>query len=693
MKKKTLLLLAVAILSATMSFGQLKKIGKISYYQLPTIGIKYEKVDAYVTLDQSDAREMMGAAGGLLGGEAGQSAMAGAAEVVLKDITEVYDTWALCPDYIKVKKGAGTLRLDVKYKPDDLRRPMTTPPVNSQRGGYVVPYKVFASMKVTDPSGKILFERNYGELSGDFVSKNYITAADSDEGIGTYEMACIRAAMMKARAELFGMYGFGLMKATLNMGPIKEIKTSKKPAAAAIAMIKAKKGFVLTDDEKAIMKTFVDVIEKDINLASDKTRWMAYHNLAVGYAWLQDETKAKEYFAKEFEDSKASIELVKNFGKKGSKSYTGKDLKRYQGYSAIEEFVNYYPKAANMYPELLAALARPLKQFTDFYTYNDLLCQVYGLDMYYQFLPFDALKGAPKSVKGSITQDGNAPIEFSLSMYKNGQAKELNVESINDDGDKVVTKAIQPIFNDGGDYITTSMPGLDRFMGPSKGELRRLSAPVDDLTRGEAGKILKSDGMLSKTNEKIQMLIDLKGMMYFNGSNDYSTPNAFYSKFLAGSDTKFGTAKSNTDFTATTIIDANGVVKQWKWDGKADMGWGISFNANGTSSAKNTVKGNINRNFTVTEFDENGLPKSITLDSKVKAKMVLKEFDWQKVKSQYESYNSFWSEAGKPKVKASATGFDATSSEIWPCNYTVDAQGNWTEAKVGPYTISRTIKY
>lgn len=679
MKKMKILLLGLACLTAGVMQAQLKTIGDVSYYQLPTKGLKYERVDAYVTLDQSRMREMAGKLGSLAGS---------AANEVLKDITEVYDSWPLCPPYIKTDKGAGVLKLNVTYVPDDLRRPMTAPPVNQQRGGHVVPYKVFASMKLTDPAGKVLMERNYGELSGEFVSHNYITAAESKEGIGTYEMACIRAAMLKAQAEVFGMYGFGLMKATIEIGPVKEIKESKKAAEAAINVLENKKGFVLTNGEKETMKAFVDVVEKNIGMASDKTRWIAYHNLAVGYTWLQDEAKAKQYFAKEMEESKESIELVRNFGKKGSKGYNGKDLEKFQSYTAIEEFVNYYVAGANKYPELLSALSRPLKQFSDYYTQNDLLNQIYGLDFFYQFLPFNAFKGSPKSVKGTISQEGRPAIEYSLSIDKKGNPKELEVKSVNDAGDEVETKEIQPIFNKEGDYVTTVVSGIERLIGPSKYDLRRMSAPVNDLTTGEAGNIMKG-GFLSNTNEKNQMLFDLKGVMYFKGNNDYATPNAFFSKFLAGGTTKFGRAKSNTDFTAITQINENGEVVQWKWDGKAYMGWGLA----GDGSAKNYVEGTINRDFKVINFDEHGLPKSINVDSKTKAKLVAKEIDWKKVKDQYSSYNNFWATAGKPKINASATGFDATSGEVWPCEYTLDDKGNWTSAKIGPYTIKREFKY
>jgi len=693
MKLRTVIL-GVVCLSSSVAFAQLKSIGQVKYYQLPTKGIKYEKVNAYVTFDQSDTREMADKAGGMMGGAAG-ALMSNTAKVLIKDITEVYDTWSLVPDYIKADNGKGALRLDVTYKPDDLRRPMTAPPVNQQRGGHVVPYKVFASMKLTDPTGKVIMERNYGELSGDFVSATYVTAAESEEGIGTYEMACIRAAMLKARAEVFGLYGFGQMKATLDLGPIKEIKASAKPTAAVIKMLQSKKGYVLSESEKAMMKEFVDVIEKDINLASDKTRWAAYHDLAIGYAWLLDEKKAKEYLAKEFQESKESIELVRNFGKKGSKGYNGKDLAKFQAYGSIEEFVNYYPAAATMYPDFIRAIQRPFKQFTDFYTYNDLLCQIYGLDIFYQFLPFDSFKGDVKSVKGSIKQEGKPDINYSLSLDKAGNPKGLEIESVDGEGEKLKTKEIQPIYNTDGDYTTTRVSGFESLLGPSKYDLRHMSAPDAEETKGEAGKVLKADGIFSETSAKNQMLIDLKGVIYFSGSNKYSTPNAFYSKFLKGSDTKFGKAKSTTKCTAEFKLNDKGEMIDWKWDGTAHMGWGFTAASNGAwdnSMEKNTVDGTINRKFKASAFDANGLPSSITVDSKTNAKLKTKEIDWKKVKSQYESYSSFWASAGKPKVNATASGFDGSSSEEWPSAYTVDAKGNWTEAKVGPYIITRVFK-
>jgi hypothetical protein len=341
----------------------------------------------------------------------------------------------------------------------------------------------------------------------------------------------------------------------------------------------------------------------------------------------------------------------------------------------------------------LAVLARPLKQFSDYYANNDLLNQVFGLDFFHQFLPFEKLKGNPKSMKGTITMKDRPDVEYTLDFDKAGNVKELQVKSKNEEGKPVETKKIQPVFNKEGQYIDISIPGFDRWSGsaPSKADLRRMSAPVNNLTVGDAGKILRGDGFLFETNQKVQMVFDKNGVMYFTGTNRYSTPNAFFTKFL-GAGLKYGGAESKTKFTAETQIDANGNLTNWKWDGEAFMGWGITA-AGGNFDYKSTVNGNIKRAFVVKEVNEHGLAKTMVVDSEVKATMSTKEVDWKKIKDQYQSYNSFWASAGKPKVNATANGFDGTSTEEWPCEYTMDDKGNWTEAKIGPYTIKREFKY
>ncbi|HOD55120.1 MAG TPA: hypothetical protein PKJ08_11375, partial [Candidatus Cloacimonadota bacterium] len=130
------LLLVTFIMFATLLAAQLKRV-ETTYLQLPSEGIKYEKVEVYVTLDQSASRDLLGKFGAL-----GKKAAEG-----VKDITEVYDTWPLVPKFVKnPNKGKGVLRLDLTYSCDDLTKPMTAPPVNQQRGGHVVPYKVYAKV-------------------------------------------------------------------------------------------------------------------------------------------------------------------------------------------------------------------------------------------------------------------------------------------------------------------------------------------------------------------------------------------------------------------------------------------------------------------------------------------------------------------------------------------------------------------
>ena len=44
-------------------------------------------------------------------------------------------------------------------------------------------------------------------------------------------------------------------------------------------------------------------------------------------------------------------------------------------------------------------------------------------------------------------------------------------------------------------------------------------------------------------------------------------------------------------------------------------------------------------------------------------------------------------------VNTSSEGFDVKNEDVWECTYTYDAQGNWTEMKMGPYKATRTFKY
>lgn len=695
--------LILGLFIATSAIGQsFKGPEATTYYQFPTLGLQYESVHAYITLDQSEARESMNKIGGklsgLMGGAPAANQAAGTMSNAMKDITEVWDKWPLKPQYIRADQGkGGVLRLEVIYKPDDTARPMMAPAANATTGIYTLPYKVEARMKVTKEDGSVVMEKNFGLLTGNYKTDTpYKSAADTEDGMGTYEMVCVRVAMNKARQELFGMYGFGEMDAKLQLGDVKEIKDAKKLIAQVLDIFENKKGLLLNAEEKAAVQNLANVMEKGISLT--KTKWVVLHNLAVCYAWLEDAGKANSYLEQYYQESKESFDKVASFGKDGgSKSYGLKDLKQYEGYSNIEAFVKYYPKAAKMYPELLLAINRPLKKFTDFYTHNDLLCQIYSVDFPFQFFPLNDFNGDPKNAASTLTIEGmEHPIVMDYAFDNKRRIKELKMgqKFMNDKNkeDDRATRQMQPIYNEStGEFIMMSNPN-SRGLGTSKAELRHFTPRLDAATLGEADNIMRDAGFFGgrDANEKISLEFDLKGNMYFNGKANYYAPVPVFNEILASN----GVPLKRTDVVsaaeAQTRINEAGTLTDWTWKGNTTMYFASNLANMGKldDELKQNIQANMVKHVKVTEVDGNGYPKKIeytfSANGSFKSETPISFKKWVDATKQ-------WKEA-KPTVSKDKFQIPA-STVVWDCTYEYDDKGNWVKMQVGPYTATRTFKY
>lgn len=697
MRKKLLFLFAGVVLAASSYAQSFKGPESTTYYQLPTEGLKYEKVEAYITLDQSGDRAMMGAVSGKLGGALGaNNPLSKAADAVgssMKDITEVWDTWPLKPRYIRAENGSGgVLRLEVKYKPDDTARPMGVPPANSTTGIYQLSYKVEASMKVTTEDGTVILEKNFGVLTGNIKTNTpYVHQSAAENGIGTYEYACIRVAMNKSRQELFGRYGFGVMNAKLQLGVVKEIPESKKLIPGVLEVLEAKNTLMLAPEGMAKVKELADVLEAGLSATTAKTTWVAYHNLAVCYAFLQDADKANEYLDKYYAESKESFDKVTTFGQKGgSKSYGLKDLKQYEGYCNIESFVKFYPKGAKMYPALLTALNRPLKKFTDFYTHNDLLCQVYSIDFPFQFFPLNDFQGAPKNGSSSLAIDGvQFPIVIDYDFDSKRRIKEATTKQkyLKEDGseDDRDSRKMQPIYNKETDqFVMISNPN-SRIGGDEKSELRHFKPVLDEQTFGEADNIMRNVGLTGDkgAKETLNLEFDLDGNMYFMGKSDYFAPVPVFNEMLVSN----GITVKRTDVTtvaeAKTQINEAGVLTDWIWKGNPEMSFSSLLGGD-----QGSIKADMVKHIKVVESDEKGYPKKIeyTFSAKgsFKTATAISFKQWLDATKQ-------WKEA-KPDVNGDQFTIPATTI-IWDCAYEYDAEGNWIKMQVGPYTATRSFKY
>lgn len=671
MKRLITLTLTICLIGMSAIGQNMKDIEECTYFQLPAEKLAYNKVEVFVTLDQSKEREGMSKTLGKLGsfGEKVAEKTKGA----MKDITEVWDTWYLVPDYIKVEKPEGSLKCTVKYAPDKMARPMGEPSYNATKEAYYVPYQVDASMKVEDEQGNVVLEKKFGPLSGSVWSPEWVTAKDA-EGMGTYEKVCVRGAMEQARRELFGPYGFGVMESNMKLAKLRKMKKSKKQLDEVISVLENKKSFVLTPDEKDVIRNYVKLAEPEIDDAKDKRKWAAYHNLAVCYAWLENEEKAKEYLEKDYKESEKSIKKVLK-----GRSYNMGDTKVLMSYRAIEPFVTYYPKAANKYRRFLNVVNQPLTKFTSFYAHNEFLSQVFGINFHFQFFPYHGYMGEPRKAECSIEIEDGRKIEYDVKFDSDGRIKQLQAEEISDDKDAIKTRQLQPIYNKEGDFVVLSNPNT-RLSGASKKDLRHIEAPLTNKTKGEVDNALKS-GFFGYTKAEAQLQFNLEGFAYYDTDMTYSEIYPVFKKMMP-KDMQYSRAQTSTgaQFSSKLLFDEKSNVTLNETEGSisSSMPKGII-----SGNAKTFTTDKFERYYKVLEKDENGYPTKIEMD----LTMVGENQDYghnflEHVKSWGDKGTTFDSEE-----------FKIVKEETWTCEYQFDDKGNWTSLKMGPYTLKREIKY
>ncbi|MCD4762110.1 hypothetical protein K8R32_04095 [bacterium] len=326
--RRLLLSSIVVIMGLSMMAQSIKGPDKISYFQAPSEGVKYAVADVFLlhdaALEQAKAEDAKNkplgfASGNLLGGKAKEAidkvvTMAKKMENALKGETDEdgrFDVWRFIPPYIIAEpESQKAIIVEIFILNEDDPSPSAgMHALQADKDGYYdVPYYVNCRYTITTPRGEVVLDNNLGVLQGTGKSKNY-TPPSSEGGIVSVtvtesgdlteaEKIGINAAVNRVRLDVFARFGFGQFSAPIKLGVIKEIKETKKLIKPMLAIFEGKQGLLLNVDEKAEVQKFTNMIENGIGNTSDKTRWVAYHNLSVCYAWLENTEKAKEAYKK-----------------------------------------------------------------------------------------------------------------------------------------------------------------------------------------------------------------------------------------------------------------------------------------------------------------------------------------------------------------------------------------------------------
>lgn len=734
--KKLLFLSTLVLLVGIMGAQSIKGPESISYFQAPADGVKFKYADVFVRSDkaledakreaQKEKNTAMGSKFGALGAavaNTANSAMDYNAKLnnaikAFQDEKGRFAVWSFVPKYIiantELQEG---VVVEIYVLNEDDPSPSVGATLSPDKNGYYdLPYYINCRYKVTTPRGEVIVENNLGVLSGTRKTKKYTpptpgaigSVTITEEGLTEAEKIGINVAYRTVRQEVFGRYGFGTFSAPIKLGMIKEIKASKKLVKPVISIFENKRGLLLSADEKAQVQNFVDIIESNIGSCSDKTRWVAYHNLSVCYAWLENPEKALESYNKYSQEIKETLDKMNKWnlllqGKLSKEERKGvfigmKDMKKFRNYRDIETFVSYYPAGAKKYEKLFKTINRDLGKFVDFYTHNDLLCQLYEIDYPFQFLPLQGFSGQPKRLDGVITKEGMEPINYTLKFDSKKRIKQLETEqvSLNGDGskEKLYSRELKPVYDDDGQFqgiVTDAGSWVSEFSSNIyfSGKLNAVYDPVAKMTYKTAKNITKNAGFFADktSDEAVQLKVDLDGNIYFTGVSRYFKANAIFKDIITQSGIKTKRTDTETKFSTLAVINDEGVFDQWAWQGDVNTSF-VSGLASAGGKVQEITADNMLRDIKILEKDEKGNPTKAQYNFEMKGKLNVS----QKM-SLKEWFSESYAQGTAPKNHISSDGFEFGSTETWDCSFKYDDQGNWTEMKIGPYTATRTFKY
>lgn len=733
MTMKKLSLLSLLFSLALVSFGQsMKGPDEISYFQAPARGVQFTGADVYLSTDQQliDARneaqaEKVSGIGGKFGGfgekvagmvnDANDNiAKANKAINAVKDDKGRFANWHFVPSYIiAAPEQQENVIVEIYVLNDDpnanssLSVMSSGQPLKADKYGYYdVPYSVNCRYKITTARGELIAENNMGLITGTQKRKDYVAPPEAG-GIGSVtvtddeptagEKAGINVAYNRVRQDVFSLFGFGQFATPMKLGKIKEIKAANKMMDDVLDVFVGKQGLLLNVDEKALVQQYVDIIEGELSSTSEKTRWVALHNLSLCYAWLEEPEKAAKFYEEYTAEISETLDEMRRWnlllkGELPKSERKGlvigmKDQKKYQNYNEIKSFVHTYPVAAKRYEKLFYTINRDLKKFVDYYAHNDILCQLFELDYPFQFFPLNDFEGSPKALEGVITREGMEPINYKIKFDSKRRIKEVTADQVSllDDGskEKVITRDLEPAYHDEtGRYLLISTPKADGFLNSSKPatDINYTYDPLKAQTLGEASDITRK----FTSNETVQLKVDLDGVIYFTGSSRFGKANAVFKDVLSSNGIEMKRINTKTNFTTTAVINDKGVLTNWKWQGDVVTNFGAFF----SSRVQRISADEMLREINFQEVDAHGNPLKVAYNFHMKGKVEIE----QKLNFKQWFVESY-AQGGVPSGDMSEDNFDFEANQLWDCVFTYDDEGNWTEMQVGPYTAERTFKY
>ncbi|MCK9452177.1 MAG: hypothetical protein M0Q90_10840 [Bacteroidales bacterium] len=728
---KKLSLFFLLFFAVLFSFGQsMKGPDEISFFQAPAKGVQFTGADVFMSTDHQliEARneaqaDKVSGIGGKFGGfgDAVAGAINDATDMIanankaidaVKDDKGRFANWSFVPDYIIADpEQQENVIVEIFILNDDPNAgsslSVMNQPLQADKDGYYeVPYAVNCRYKITTARGELIAENNMGLITGTQRRRDYVAPPQPGgigsvtvtvEGLTTGEKAGINVAYNRVRQDVFSFYGFGQFATPMKLGKVKEIKAANKMMDDVLDVFVGKQGLLLNADEKALVQQYVDLLESGLSSTSDKSRWVALHNLSLCYAWLEEPEKAAESYQKytdEISETLAEMEkwnlLLKGELPKAERKglvIGMKDQKKYQNYNEIKSFVHTYPVAAKRYEKLFYTINRDLKKFVDYYAHNDILCQLFELDYPFQFFPLNDFEGSPKALEGIIEREGMEPINYKIKFDNKRRIKEVTADQVSllDDGskEKIITRDLEPVYHDKtGNYLLISTPKADGFLNATKPatDINYSYDPLKVKTRGRASDITRK----FESSETVQLKVNLDGDMYFTGASSFGKANSVFKDVLTSNGIEMKRVNSKTNFTTKASINEKGVLTNWQWQGDVVTNFGAIF----SSRVQRISADEMLREINFQEVDAHGNPQKVAYNFRMQGKVEVE----QKLNIKQWFVESY-AQGRAPKGDMSEDSFDFEANQVWDCNFVYDSEGNWTKMQVGPYSASRTFKY
>ncbi|MDY0077390.1 MAG: hypothetical protein RBR87_08955 [Bacteroidales bacterium] len=728
---KKLSLFFLLFFAVLFSFGQsMKGPDEISYFQAPAKGVQFTGANVFMSTDHQliEARneaqaDKVSGIGGKFGGfgDAVAGAINDATDMIanankaidaVKDDKGRFANWSFVPDYIIADpEQQENVIVEIFILNDDPNAGssllMMNQPLQADKDGYYeVPYAVNCRYKITTARGELIAENNMGLITGTQLRRDYI-APPQPGGIGSVtvtveeltagEKAGINVAYNRVRQDVFSLYGFGQFATPMKLGKVKEIKAANKMMDDVLDVFVGKQGLLLNADEKALVQQYVDLLENDLSSTSDKSRWVALHNLSLCYAWLEEPEKAAASYQKYTAEISETLDEMEKWnlllkGELPKSERKGlvigmKDQKKYQNYNEIKSFVHTYPVAAKRYEKLFYTINRDLKKFVDYYAHNDILCQLFELDYPFQFFPLNDFEGSPKALEGVIAREGMEPINYKVKFDNKRRIKEVTADQVSllDDGskEKIITRDLEPVYHDEtGNYLLISTPKADGFLNATKPatDINYSYDPLTVKTRGRASDITRK----FESSETVQLKVDLDGDMYFTGASSYGKANAVFKDVLTSNGIEMKRVNTKTNFTTKASINEKGVLTNWQWLGDVVTNFGAIY----SSRVQRISADEMQREINFQEVDAHGNPQKVAYNFRMQGKVEVE----QKLNIKQWFVESY-AQGRAPKGDMSEDSFDFEADQVWDCNFVYDNEGNWTNMQVGPYSAQRTFKY